>query len=294
MRDGRIAGEACRHRQRRPAEPAERPGVLHARRHRHREQRDQDAVRAEHQADEALAQPAVDGEERRGEHHQAHAERKDEREGGKGEEHLVAEHGKRFAVERLFSRAFFRGQSAAQAEGVEPGSDQVARGAQRGEQAVALLGDVARRRDGQRVGDADHGVVERQHRLAAAGLGQVEQQRRAHRHGYRAGHAHGDAPREQAGRAVHQEERGQHGGVGERRAQQQRLAADAVAERAEHRREQAAQQVLAQEREPDGGERDAGLAHEPDAEEGHQAHARGDREEVGREDDLDAAAQRPQ
>jgi hypothetical protein len=31
------------------------------------------------------------------------------------------------------------------------------------------------------------------------------------------------------------------------------------------------------------------LAHEPDAEERHQAHPRGDRDEVRREDDLDAA-----
>ena len=71
--------------------------------------------------------------------------------------------------------------------------------------------------------------------------------------------------------------------------EQQRPPADAVAERAEERRREAAQQVLAQEREADGGEVDARLAHEIDAEEGHQAHPRGDGDEVGREDDFDSS-----
>ena len=48
----------------------------------------------------------------------------------------------------------------------------------------------------------------------------------------------------------------------------------------------AAQQVLAEEGDADGGEVDARLAHEVDAEERDQAHARGDRDEVRRDDDC--------
>jgi len=47
--------------------------------------------------------------------------------------------------------------------------------------------------------------------------------------------------------------------------------------------------VLAQESETDDRKRDARLAHEPDAEEGHQAHARGDRDEIRREHDPDTS-----
>jgi len=62
----------------------------------------------------------------------------------------------------------------------------------------------------------------------------------------------------------------------------------AIRQRPEHRRKQAAQHVLAQEREAHRGERDARLVHEPDAEECHQAHARGDGDEVRRENDPDS------
>jgi hypothetical protein len=86
---------------------------------------------------------------------------------------------------------------------------------------------------------------------------------------------------------VHQQKAGQHGRGQERRAEDERPASRAVGKRAEERREQPAQQVLAQERRAHRGERDARLAHEIDAEEGHQAHPRGDRDEVRRQDDGD-------
>ncbi|MGH8690009.1 MAG: hypothetical protein ACREUS_03165 [Burkholderiales bacterium] len=44
--------------------------------------------------------------------------------------------------------------------------------------------------------------------------------------------------------------------------------------------------MFAEEGEADDGERDARFAHEPDAEEGHQAHPRGDGDEVCRQDDF--------
>ena len=57
---------------------------------------------------------------------------------------------------------------------------------------------------------------------------------------------------------------------------------------AEDAKGKAAQQVLAEEGDADGGELDSRLAHEVDAEEGHQRHAGGDRDEICPDYDGDA------
>jgi len=188
----------------------------------------------------------------------------------------------------------FHRQGPAKSEPIERGDEQVARRARRCEQPVALLGDVPGRAHRQRVGDAEHGVVERKHRLAAFRRRQIEEQRRADRHLDRAGKSHGDAPRKERSRTAHEEEARQHGRGDERGREQQRPAADAVAQRAEERRREAAQQILHKEREADGGEADPRLAHEVDAEERHQAHPRGDGDEVCRQNDFDFVVQKPQ
>jgi hypothetical protein len=103
MGHGAEAGVRRRHGQRRPAEPAERAAVLHARRHRHGEQRHDHAVQSQHQADEAFAQAAVGAEERRDEGDEAHAERKHERHGGEPEQRAVAEHRRNFCIETVFT-----------------------------------------------------------------------------------------------------------------------------------------------------------------------------------------------
>jgi len=90
LRNPRVAGEAGGDQQRGRAEHAERPRAFHACGDGQCEQRDDDAVQPEHQADEALAQAALRGEERRRRHDQPHAEREDEGDGGKAEEHAVA------------------------------------------------------------------------------------------------------------------------------------------------------------------------------------------------------------
>src|SRR5687767_11017608 len=70
-------------------------------------------------------------------------------------------------------------------------------------------------------------------------------------------------------------------------------AAAAVGPRAEQRRGESAQHVLAQKGHADGREVDAGLAHEVDAKERDEAHARGDRDEIRRHHDAYAAIKSP-
>jgi len=91
--------------------------------------------------------------------------------------------------------------------------------------------------------------------------------------------------------AAHQQEARQHARRDQRGGKEQRSPADAVGERAEHRRGCAAQQALEQKRDAHGGEADARHAHEVDAEEGHHAHARRDGHEVGRHHDANAAVE---
>jgi len=224
------------------------------------------------------------GEQRRGGHHQPHAERENEGDRREREEHPVPRDGERCAKYRIFLGTF-DGKRPAKAKGIERSHEQIPRRARRREQPIALLGDVPGRAHRQRVGDAEHGVIERQHRLTALRGRQVEEQRRADRHLHRAGDAHGEAPREQRHRAAHEEKARQHERGDQRGREQQRPPADAVAERAEERRREPAQQVLAQEGEAYRGEADARLAHEIDAEEGDQAHPRGDGDEIRREND---------
>ena len=183
-------------------------------------------------------------------------------------------------------------QRAAKRDGVESRDQHIADGAHRRQDAVALLGDIAGGNDAERVGDAHHRVVQRQHRLAALGGRKIEQQRARDRHVDRAGHAERQAPQEQRSRTAHQQEARQDQRRRERRAEEQRAPPDAVGERAEERREHAARHALGEERGADGGHFDARAVHEVDAEELHQAHARRDGEKVRRHHDADARVER--
>jgi hypothetical protein len=245
-------------------------------------------------ADEAFAQSAVRGEERRDESDQAHAERKHESNRSESEKNRVVKDRSHVLIEALLGAWALERQRPAQSKHIERCYEEVAHSAEHRKQPIALLRNVARRSDSKRIGHAHHGVVERKHRLAAICRREVEKERAAYRHLHRACHAHDEAPGEERHRSAHQQKARQHGGSDERRRKQQRAPADAVAPGAEHRREQAAQQVLAQEGEPDRGEGDAGLVHEVDSEERHQAHAGGDREKIRRDDDPDSSIYKPQ
>ena len=261
---------------------------LDARGDRQREHGDDDAVRAKHHADIALLESGVGAPERRREDEHSHAEREDERDAGEEHEARIEESRERIAHDARFGRRLFHRQGAAQRRGIEKRDQDVTRGAAGSEEAVPLLGDETRGYDAQGVSDAHAGVIQGKDRLAPVGRREVEEQRARHRHVDGAGGAERDAPYKERGGAVDQEEARQDHRRAERREEQQHAAADAIGERAEHRREQAARQALAQEAEPDQRDVEADAMREVDAEELDQAHARGDREEIRAHHDRDA------
>src|SRR5258708_25098032 len=109
----RVEKERNRNKEGRRAELAEGPGGLHSGGDRNREQRDDNAVAAEDQADIALAQAKVHRVERRNGHDQPHRERESETEQRETQECAVAEDRKRRAEEILSAAGTLKRQRAA-------------------------------------------------------------------------------------------------------------------------------------------------------------------------------------